>query len=84
MTNHYTIVDGPNGEPTVASKQIEVRGHYSDRIIEIIKSEGWEAAAQKVCSYCGGYIPDKSEGVDNPRYVCGCSDPIPSEPGAPV
>jgi len=83
MTNIYTIVDGPDGEPTVARKSFDIRGYYYDKIIKIINEEGWEAGASKVCRYCGGYIEDDDENSDVSR-ICSCEEPDPNNPNAPI
>lgn len=83
MTNNYRIVDGPDGEPTVAHKTIRIRGYYAPQIKQLVEEYGWEQAAKKVCSYCGGYIKADNESVEI-EHICKCDEPTQSSPQAPI
>lgn len=74
MTNHYQIVAGPNGEPTVLRQQIEIRGYFYDEVIQMVNLHGWEYAASKVCGYCKMYIEDEDEDAEFTDYICSCDE----------
>jgi hypothetical protein len=89
MTNHYSIVDGSDGEPTVAHKELRIRGYWSTEMKSIIREHGWEEAARRLCRYCGKYIHEHDD-LDEPpvedRWVCNCDEENrqPAHPNAPV
>lgn len=83
MTNKYSIVDGKDGEPTVCNKEIKIRGYYAPKIVELVEEYGWEQAAKKVCSYCGGYIQAENEHTEI-NHKCGCEEPTQSNPEVPL
>lgn len=76
MTNHYTIVAGPDGEPTVLKKQIEIRGYFYDEVIQMVNLHGWEYAASKICAYCKMYIEDEDENAEFTDYICTCNEDV--------
>lgn len=74
MTNHYTVVAGPDGKPTLLEKEIKIRGYFYDEVIDMVKLHGWEYAASKVCGYCKMYIEDEDENAEFTDYICTCGE----------
>lgn len=84
MTNMYTIVDSEDGTPTVARKEITIRGYYTEIIMEIVEEHGWEKAGNHVCGYCKGFVPRNKDYEVERRDKCGCDEPDDSTIEAPI
>jgi len=84
MTNIYSIVDDKNGEPTVVSKELEIRGYFYDKVMEIVNNDGWEEASNHLCKNCLGWIPRTDEYEVEESAHCYCDEPETQYVDAPI